>query len=120
MTVDTVLSWVFFLLAGVVIVLVLVRLRPQQKARRELESQKGMEGPAIAVRTRIRERFVYLWIAGVIVVLGGLQVLPHQRFDGWWWIGTVCVLSVPVRMILAILAADRDTEEALRSHAGPP
>lgn len=116
MTIDQVLSWLFFGLAGVVIGLVVARLRPQLRARRRLETQPGYEGPAIIARTRTREKLVYLWISGVIMVFGGLQIVPHERHDLVGWVGTLAAMSIPTRMILAILAGDRDSEEAVRTH----
>jgi hypothetical protein len=116
MSIDTILSWGFFGLAGIVIALVLVRLRPQRRALKRMESLPHYAGPAIAARIRIRERFVYLWIAGVFIVFGILQVIPHERHDLVGWLGTIAAFSIPVRMIWAILEADRDTDEAMQVH----
>lgn len=120
MTVDLIVSWLLFGLAAVVICLVLIRLAPQRRVRRQLADEPGHEGPAIVTRTRIREKIVYLWIAGVIIVIGGLQVIPHERYDGFWWFGILCILSIPSVMIVAIFAGDRDSEEAVRTHPDLP
>lgn len=119
MTYDLIDIFVFFLfvaLACTVIIMVLVRLLPQQRAQWSLAGKPGYEGPAIAARSRIRERFVYLWICGVFLIIGLIQVLPHERYDPIWLFGILAILSIMVRMILAILAGDRDNEEALKAH----
>lgn len=117
--VDALISLGFFALAGVVTVMVLIRLAPQRRAQRSLESKPGMEGPAIAARPRIRERLVYLWICGVFVVFGVLQLIPHERYGVLWALGVLAAYSMMVRMLLAIRAGDKDAEEAVSTHAEP-
>lgn len=113
--IDTFVSLGFFGLAGIVAVMVLVRLYPTLQARVTLQS-KGREGPAIAAKTRIRERLVYLWICGVFVLFGILQAFPHERYGVLYYVGVLAAYSIMIRMLLAILAGDKDASDALKTH----
>jgi len=113
---DMVRAYGFFGLAAVVVWMSLARLAPLKFARWRLEQEPSQKGPAILTRVHIREFSTKLWIAGVFVIFGVLQLIPHTKDDVVGWFGTAAAYSILVRMILALRASDRDKEEAVRTH----
>lgn len=117
--IDLILALTFFGGSALIALMTLVRLLPLRLTQRRMARTPGLEGPSILARVWIRERLLYFWISGVFVIVGVLQLLPHVRYDAFFWIGTIAVFSILVRLYQAIRATDRDEEAAYRASRDP-
>lgn len=111
--IDAIVGLLFFGMAIAGATLILLPLGNQRRTERRLADQKGSESVAIVTHIHVRENYVRLWIFGVFLSFGPLQLIPHERYDLYWWVGTLLALSVETSMLWAILAARRDTRKAL-------
>ena len=116
--IDALVGLLFFGMAAAGVTLILLPLPAQRQAEKVLTTRPGFEGVAIVTHIRVRENYVRLWIFGVFLSFGPIQIIPHERYDLVWWIGTVLALSIEVAMIGAILAGRRDAHKATQIRPG--
>lgn len=112
--IDAVVGFLFFGMALVGVTLILLPLGAQRRTERRLAEQAGSEGVAIITHIHVRENYVRLFIFAVFLSFGPIQLIPHDRYDLVWWIGTLLALSIEGAMLWAILAGRRDARKALR------
>ena len=114
----TVDFWVFFVIVCTAIAGVGVTYRKFQVARRGLRTLTKLpnidEGMLVMTRGHLREDSIRLWCHSTFILIGLIQIIPHDRHDPIWWTGTLIVWSMQALMIFGTIRAGVDQEQAAR------
>lgn len=116
MTVDHLISLVIFVIAIVGVGVTARRLRISTRVLRSL-LRRGKVDPGVEVMTRghVRSDRIKVYIHGVFIFTGVVQLIPHVRYDGWFWLGLGVVIAMQVLLIFDTVAAGKDQEKVAGS-----
>lgn len=117
MTIDLWVAFVIFLIALAGLGITSRKLRISTKVLRLLDRTPGSD-PGVRIMTvgHIRADWIRLYIHAVFIFTGIIQIIPHQRYDVWWWIGLTSVLTMQLLLIYSSIAAGKDASRAAHAY----